>query len=172
MAADEEIALIIVFVNFCSAIWSYFCITASLDRRNRAYDVIHDSELAWHAFWSSCQTFAILVSITNVALVIYVTIRTFGSFMERLKSTQGISRKAVIGFCGVAALLLLLPASFIPYNLTRINTDRLDENIFIHCEFFFFLRLFFLLCFIRAAFCVRCKDDQVLMVAKGMVRYG
>lgn len=55
MAADEEIALIIVFVNFCSAIWSYFCITASLDRRNRAYDVIHDSELAWHAFWSSCQ---------------------------------------------------------------------------------------------------------------------
>lgn len=92
--------------------------------------------------------------------------------MERLKSTQGISRKAVIGFCGVAALLLLLPASFIPYNLTRINTDRLDENIFIHCEFFFFLRLFFLLCFIRAAFCVRCKDDQVLMVAKGMVRYG
>lgn len=63
--------------------------------------------------------------------------------MDRLKSTQGISRKAIIGFCGVAALLLLLPASFIPYNLTRINTDRLDENIFIHCEFFFFLVYFF-----------------------------
>lgn len=55
MAADQEIALIIVFVNFCSAIWSYFCITASLNRSSRAYELVHETELVWHAFWSSCQ---------------------------------------------------------------------------------------------------------------------
>lgn len=55
MAADQEITLIIVFVNFCSVIWSYFCITASLDRRSSAYELVHETELVWHAFWSSCQ---------------------------------------------------------------------------------------------------------------------
>lgn len=53
--ADDEIALALVLVNFVSALWSYFCISASLDRRSRVYDLVHDTELAWHAFWTSCQ---------------------------------------------------------------------------------------------------------------------
>ncbi|KAL0635502.1 hypothetical protein Q9L58_005550 [Maublancomyces gigas] len=134
MAADQEIALIIGFVNFCSAIWSYFCIIASLDRCSRAYELVHETELVWNAFWSSCQTFALLVSVTNFVLVIFVACRAWSSFVGKFKSAPGLSQKAAVGLLGAALLLLLLPASFIPFNLTRISTSRLDENVFIHWD--------------------------------------
>lgn len=81
------------------------------------------------------QTFALLVSVTNFALVVCIVCRVWASFVGKFTSAPGLSRKAAVGLLGAALLLLMVPASFIPYNLTRLNTSRLDENVFIHCKF-------------------------------------
>jgi len=160
---DEEVALITVLLNFLSAIWSYFCISASLDRRSRAYDFMHDSELAWYALWASCQvlyphfplsptangltkkkTFALLVSFTNLSLLLYIAARAYTSFVNTVKAQVDLWRKVLWVLAGVGCVLAGAPIAFLPWKLTCVETGRLDENIFIHCGFFllpFFLTL-------------------------------
>ncbi|KAI5816302.1 hypothetical protein BZA77DRAFT_62350 [Pyronema omphalodes] len=46
MWADDELTLIIVLANLVSAIWTYFVIVFSFDRRSSGYAFIH-RELAW-----------------------------------------------------------------------------------------------------------------------------
>ncbi|KAL7268314.1 hypothetical protein RUND412_009067 [Rhizina undulata] len=133
MLADEEVALVIVFANLLSALWSYFCISASLDRRSRAYDLMHDTELVWNAVWYSCQTYALLVSVTNIAVVSLIAYRLYPSFLEIVKSQPQRSKKALVAMLGITLLIMMFPASFAPYKITLINTSRGDENVFIHC---------------------------------------
>jgi len=133
MWADEELAIMIAIANVVSAIWSYFCITSSIDRTASTYDLMHE-EVAWYALWYSCQTFALLVSVTNVILVTYVAYRLRDAFFECIQATSTKLRRTLLGVVGTAMLLLLLPASFVPYKLTLIQTSRMDENVFINWD--------------------------------------
>ncbi|KAI5807038.1 hypothetical protein EDC01DRAFT_781854 [Geopyxis carbonaria] len=128
MPAEEEFALVVVFSNLLSAIWSYFCVTSSIDRTSRTYDFMHE-ELAWYALWYSCQTFALLVSVTNVVLVSYIIYRLKDSFVETIKSSPVRSKRTLLGLVGATVMLLMLPVSFVPYKVTMIQTSLHDENV-------------------------------------------
>ncbi|RPA99853.1 hypothetical protein L873DRAFT_1648884, partial [Choiromyces venosus 120613-1] len=116
--ADEDIALITVLINFLSAIWSYFCISASLDRRSRAYDLMHDTELAWNALWTSCQTFALLVSFTNLSLLFYIATRVYASFVDTVKAQADLRGKITWLLVGIGCVLVGAPMAFLPWKLT------------------------------------------------------
>jgi len=133
MWAHEELAIIVTLANVVSAIWSYFCIKSSIDRTTSTYDLMHE-EMAWYAMWYSCQTFALLVSVTNVMVVSYVAYRLRDSFFDCIQSTSTKLRRTLLGLVGTATLLLMVPASFAPYKMTLIQTSRMDENVFINWD--------------------------------------
>lgn len=70
MAEEDVLIILLVISNLFSAYYTAFCIEASTKRYHWFYTGLHRNDLNWYATWYSCQTIALLVSITN-ALFIY-----------------------------------------------------------------------------------------------------
>ncbi|KAF8534279.1 hypothetical protein BDD12DRAFT_896335 [Trichophaea hybrida] len=125
MWADEEIALIVVFANMFSAVWSYFSIVSSVDPLSSGYTFMHQ-ELAWYALWYSCQTYAFLVSLTNVALVVYIVYRVKSGFLEKVKVVSRKGVRVVMRLMGMGVVLGMVGLCFVPFKMTMIRVERVE----------------------------------------------
>lgn len=76
-----------------------------------------------------------MVSITNVVLLSYIAYRIKDDIGIIFYSTPTKSQRALLGLVGLALAAALLPLSFVPYKMTLVQTNRLDENVWIHCMF-------------------------------------
>ncbi|KAA8894310.1 hypothetical protein FN846DRAFT_424622 [Sphaerosporella brunnea] len=121
MWADEEFALLIVSANLISALWSYLCIVASLDRR---YEWFLHKELAWYALWYSCQTYAFLVSLTNLAMVVYVLARVRDGIWERCLKPCRTAARALWMLLLAVVVLLVAAGCFVPLKMTLVEIER------------------------------------------------
>jgi hypothetical protein len=138
MWADEECALLIVTANLISALWSYFCIVASLGRyefmrhevvwvtipSQYAISAQQLTEIYKYALWCSCQTYAFLVSLTNLGLLGFILVRVRGGLCEKLKMCRGRVGRVVGTLVLTMALVGAGMACFIPLKMTLVDIDR------------------------------------------------
>ncbi|RPA78530.1 hypothetical protein BJ508DRAFT_329154 [Ascobolus immersus RN42] len=120
--------------NLFSMAWSYLVVTAATDRRSGWYDSFHASEVLWEGGWASCRTFAALISLTNVILVIKTCVQLIrsGITISDPKSTTFIGRlafrTALVGAL-VAAFGVVAMVGLIPWRMTWVEVGREDDNL-------------------------------------------
>jgi len=67
---EIDIAVVsLAVINFLSAFYTAFCIEASTKHYHWFHELLHRSDLYWYTAWYSCQTIALLVSVTNSFLI-------------------------------------------------------------------------------------------------------
>lgn len=81
--------------------------------------------------WYSCQTFAFLVSITNVSAGLCILYGMKDLFLERVRNTRRRWRQGILLLLGVVAVCAVVPAGFLPFRFTMVETDLQDENLWI-----------------------------------------
>ncbi|KAI5810914.1 hypothetical protein DFH27DRAFT_604992 [Peziza echinospora] len=91
----ELLVLVLILCNFLSAYYTAFCIEASTKRYHWFYRKMHATDISWYAVWYSCQTLALLVSITNVLVIWAMGVRVRGWALRAL--TGYIRRGSIQG---------------------------------------------------------------------------
>jgi hypothetical protein len=130
---DPSFPSLVLLANLVSTAWTYFCVHSSTNRRSFAYDFIHE-EAAWYTLWYSCQTFAFLVSITNVSLAFFTLYGMRDVVFERIKVTRPRWHQVGLVLLVICGVVAVVPVGILPWRFTMVETGLHDENLWIHCK--------------------------------------